>query len=113
MDTGHGGLFVCFLMLNSSFSMGASGETMALLGPPGPESPLPDQFPFSGFKEKNLNLRFRFLIFPLDFVSRCVIHGRVAGSRQNKGLSEFCGTSFLLLKISQTLSCSGPPALGI
>lgn len=68
---------------------------MALLGPPGPEIPFPDQFPFSGFtQKKNLNLRFRFLIFPLDFVSRCVIHGHVAGSCQNKGLSEFGGTVF-------------------
>lgn len=46
------GLFVCLLMLNSSFWMGASRETMALLGPPGPEIPLPDQFPFSSFTQK-------------------------------------------------------------
>ena len=71
---------------------------MALLGPPGPETPLPDQFSFSSFtQKKDLNFRFRFLIFPLDSVSRCVTHGRVAGSLQNKGLREFRGTSFLLL----------------
>lgn len=51
VEAGHGG-FVCLLMLNSSFWMGASRETMALLGPPGPEIPLPDQFPFSSFTQK-------------------------------------------------------------
>lgn len=65
------GLFVCLLTLNSSFWMEASGETMALLGPPDPEIPLPDQFPFSSFTQ-NKNFCFRLLIFPLDFVSRCV-----------------------------------------
>lgn len=67
---------------------------MALLGPPGPEILLPDQFPFSSFSQKrDLNFRLRFLVFPLDFVSRCVTHGHAARLPQNKGLSEFCGMS--------------------
>lgn len=67
---------------------------MALLGPPGPEILLPDQFPFSSFSQKrDLNFRFRFLVFPLDFVSRCVTHGHAARLLQNKGLSEFCAMS--------------------
>lgn len=65
---------------------------MALLGPPGPEILLPDQFPFSSFSQKkDLNFWLRFLVFPLDFVSRCVTHGHAARLLQNKGLSEFYG----------------------
>lgn len=86
---------------------------MALLGS-GPEILLPDQFPFSSFTQKrDLNFCFRFLIFPPDFVSRGMTHGHVARVLQNKGLSQFCGTSVLSPKISQALNCSGQPALGI
>lgn len=104
-----------FLMFNSSFWMQASRGTMVLLSPPGPEFLLPDQFPFSSFTQKrDLNFCFRFFSFPLDFVSRCVTQGHATHLLQNKGLSESCGTSFLLpKKISQALNCSGQPMLGI
>lgn len=89
---------------------------MALLGPSGPEILLPDQFPFSSFSQKkDLNFWFRFLVFPLDFVSRCVTHGHAAHLLQNKGLSEFCGMSPLRppAKNQPGSELIGQPVLGI